>query len=113
MEETMRVTILKALCGLASWGYENPRPSAVWLRLPALLILFGRKTVEVALALDAVLEAAKGPQFRAARRWAYARPEWDEAEEREQEELIKKYADRRARQERGFSALRGHRCGKK
>jgi hypothetical protein len=33
------VIIIKALCGLASPGYDNPRPAAVWLRLPALMVL--------------------------------------------------------------------------
>lgn len=109
----MQIRFFKALCGLASPGYDNPRPSAVWLRLPALLLLFGRKTVELVLTLDAVLEAAKGPRARAARRWAYVRPEWDEAEASVQEELIKKYAVSRARKERRETALRGHRAGKK
>lgn len=109
----MQIRFFKALCGLASPGYDNPAPAAVWLRLPALIILFGRKTVEVALTLDAVLEAAKGPRTRSTRRWAYLRPEWDEGEAERQKELEKKKADRRARKERRETALRGHRAGKK
>ena len=34
-----KIVIIKALCGLASPGYENPRPAVVWLRVPALMLL--------------------------------------------------------------------------
>lgn len=109
----MRVNLVLAILGLASPGYDNPRPAVVWLRLPALLVLFGRKAVELALALDAVLEAAKGPRHRSTRRWSYLRPEWDEGEAEVQEELYQVNARQRARSERKLSSPRGHRCGKK
>jgi hypothetical protein len=109
----MKVLIVKTLAQMASPGENNPRPAVVWLRLPALLVLFGRKTVALTLTLDAVLEAAKGPRQRSTRRWSYLRPEWDEGEGEAQEELLRLNAMQRARYERKFSSPRGHRCGKK
>lgn len=34
-----KIVIIKALCGLASPGYDNPRPSASKIRVPALILL--------------------------------------------------------------------------
>ena len=34
-----KIVIIKALCGLASPGYDNPRPAPSKVRVPALLLL--------------------------------------------------------------------------
>lgn len=109
----MQIRFFKALCGLASPGYDNPRPSAVWLRLPAIVLLFGREIVELVLLLEAVSDAAKGRRRRSARRWSYLRPEWDEGEAEVHEELLLTATRQRARFERKLSSPRGHRCGRK